>query len=164
MKILYYGGQKSGKSKLAEKKTLELSPDKKPYYIATYDNSFGDKEMQKRIQKHQFQREEFFILIEESRDFVKEIKSDETYLVDCVSMWILNNIEESQEYFLRELDKLDNIDTNIVFVLNNLNEGVIPIDKISRKYIDLTGVVGQKLASLCNEVYEVKLGLEQRLK
>ncbi|HHH51852.1 MAG TPA: cobinamide phosphate guanylyltransferase, partial [Campylobacterales bacterium] len=62
------------------------------------------------------------------------------------------------------IEKLTKIDDNIIFVLNNLNEGVIPIDKESRKFIDLTGIIGQKLASICDEVYEVKLGLAQRLK
>jgi len=37
MKILYYGGQKSGKSLLAEQKALALSKATKPCYIATYD-------------------------------------------------------------------------------------------------------------------------------
>ena len=63
MKVLYYGGQKSGKSSLAELKALELSKDKKPYYVATYDNSYQDKEMSSRISKHQAQRKEQFISI-----------------------------------------------------------------------------------------------------
>ena len=53
-KILYFGGQKSGKSLLSEKKTLEISQGK-PYYIATYDNGFGDGEMENRIEKHKLQ-------------------------------------------------------------------------------------------------------------
>jgi adenosylcobinamide kinase/adenosylcobinamide-phosphate guanylyltransferase len=164
MKVLYYGGQKSGKSQLAEKRTLELTRDKKPYYIATYDNSFGDIEMQKRISRHQKERKESFITIEETKELTKYIKEDETYLVDCISMWILNNIKEPQEYFLAQLDRLKKIDANIVFVLNNINQGVIPIDKESRKFIDLTGIIGQRLAFISDEVYDVKLGLAQRLK
>ena len=53
MKILYYGGQKSGKSKLAEQQSIKLSKSKKPYYIATYNNSYNDKEMIDKITKHQ---------------------------------------------------------------------------------------------------------------
>ena len=41
---------------------------------------------------------------------------------------------------------------------------MIPFEKLSRKYVDLSGIIGQKLASICDEVYEVKLGLPQRLK
>ena len=52
MTILYYGGQKSGKSRLAETKALELAHGNKPYYVATYDNSYGDSEMHARIARH----------------------------------------------------------------------------------------------------------------
>ena len=51
-----------------------------------------------------------------------------------------------------------------MFVLNDVTHGVIPVDSLSRRYVDLSGIIGQKLASLCDEVIEVKLGLEQRLK
>jgi len=163
MKILYFGGQKSGKSTLAEEKTIELS-DLKPYYIATYDRSFDDSEMKTRVLKHQNQRKEKFVTIEEPKNFVSKIEEGNTYLIDCISMWILNNIENSEDEFLMKLEKLKNIDANIIFVLNDVNSGVIPFDKESRKFVDLTGIVGQKLASLCDEVYEVKLGLTSRLK
>jgi len=163
MKILYFGGQKSGKSTLAEAKALSLSLSK-PYYIATYDKSFDDNEMKTRVLKHQNQREEKFITIEEPLDLVSKIAEGNTYLVDCISMWILNSIKKDEEYLIKELEKLKNIDANIVFVLNDVNSGVIPFEKESRKFVDLTGIIGQKLASLCDEVYEVKLGLESRLK
>ncbi len=163
MKILYFGGQKSGKSTLAESKTLELGTSK-PYYLATYDRSFDDSEMKTRVLKHQNQREEKFITIEEPKNFVSKIQNGKTYLVDCISMWILNNIEEDEQKLINELNRLKDIDANIVFVLNDVNSGVIPFDKESRKFVDLTGIIGQKLCSICDEVYEVKLGLHSRLK
>lgn len=163
-KILYFGGQKSGKSLLAEEKACEIAQNKKPFYIATYNNSYGDEEMIKRVQKHQKQRVDKFITIEETKKLSKVIKEDETYLIDCISMWILNSQEDDEETLLEELEKLSKIDANIVFVLNDVSSGVIPMDKISRKYVDLSGIIGQKLASFCDEVYEVKLGLSLRLK
>ena len=164
MKILYFGGQKSGKSLLAEKKTLSLSTNKKPYYLATYNNTYADGEMQERIKKHQLQRGEDFICIEEPFDLTRCIKEKESYLVDCISMWLLNNIHQDEEFLLSQLEALSKINSTIVFVLNDVNSGVIPMDKESRKFVDRTGVVGQYLAKICNEVYEVKLGLESRLK
>ena len=163
MKILYFGGQKSGKSRLAEQKAISLSKSK-PYYIATYDNSYGDEEMALRIQKHQIQRQDSFITIEESYRLDKLIQPNQTYLIDCMSMWILNTLDDEFDSVLAWLDKLLAIDANIVFVLNDVNSGVIPLDKLSRKYVDRSGIIGQKLASKCDEVYEVKLGLEIKLK
>ncbi len=164
MKILYYGGQKSGKSLLAEEKTLTLSKDTKPYYIATYDNSYGDNEMQERIDRHQAQRKEKFVTIEETLHLSQHIEAGHTYLIDCMSMWILNTMEHSINIVLKEIETICKKNANIVFVLNDLSSGVIPLDKFSRKYVDRSGIVGQRLAKLCDEVYDVKLGLKSRLK
>lgn len=163
MKILYFGGQKSGKSSLAESKALSLATDK-PYYLATYDHSFGDDEMGMRIDKHRFSRGENFITLEEARHLAGVIKPHHTYLVDCISMWILNRLDESEEVLVEEIEALGRVEANIVFVLNDVGSGVIPNDPISRRYVDLSGIIGQTLARLCDEVYEVKLGLEKRLK
>ncbi len=145
MKVLYFGGQKSGKSSLAENKALDLSTSK-PYYIATYDNSFLDEEMTLRVKKHKDYRENNFITIEEPKNLLEVIKENETYIIDCMSMWILNNIKKNEEFFISELNKLKKLNANIVFVLNDVNSGVIPLDKESRNFVDLTGIIGQKLA------------------
>jgi adenosylcobinamide kinase/adenosylcobinamide-phosphate guanylyltransferase len=73
-------------------------------------------------------------------------------------------MEWSMDEVLEEVDALCTKDANIVFVLNDVGSGVIPMDAISRKYVDRSGIVGQRLARHCDEVYEVKLGLENRLK
>ncbi|MEA2049432.1 MAG: bifunctional adenosylcobinamide kinase/adenosylcobinamide-phosphate guanylyltransferase [Campylobacterota bacterium] len=163
MKILYFGGQKSGKSRLAEQKALQLS-NAKPYYIATYDNSYDDKEMGNRIKKHQNQREEKFITIEETKDLPKVIEDTNTYLVDCISMWILNHIETSEEELIEQIDTLDKTKANIVFVLNDVSSGIIPLEYQSRRFVDMSGIIGQKLASICDEVYEVKIGIGVKIK
>jgi len=164
MKILYFGGQKSGKSKLAELKTKELCKTNKPYYIATYDNSYDDKEMHTKIEKHIKQREDKFITIEQTKDLHKVINSQNTYLIDCMTMWLLNNLNKSEEELVAQIEYLNSIDANIVFVLNDINSGVIPLDKMSREYVDKSGIIGQKLAFICDEVYEVKLGLPLKIK
>jgi adenosylcobinamide kinase/adenosylcobinamide-phosphate guanylyltransferase len=164
MKVLYFGGQKSGKSLLAEEKTLQLTGNKMPFYLATYNNNYHDDEMNQRVKKHQTQRQTSFLTIEEPFDLRGVIEENESYLVDCLSMWLLNNLEKSEEELLSELDALASSSSHIVFVLNSVNEGVIPLEKESRKFVDLTGIIGQKVASFCDEVYEVKLGIEVKLK
>ena len=162
MKILYIGGQKSGKSYLAEKKILEIST-KKPYYIATYDNSYGDKEMQQRVDKHQKRREANFITVEEPMQLERVIKENENYIVDCLSMWILNSLDADKNY-QKILENILSLKTNIVFVLNDVGSGIVPSNRLSRKYIDRSGIVGQIVASSCDEVYQVVVGIENRLK
>ncbi|MBU0923757.1 bifunctional adenosylcobinamide kinase/adenosylcobinamide-phosphate guanylyltransferase [bacterium] len=164
MKIFYFGGQKSGKTNAGSKKALELSKDEKPYYVATYDNSYGDTSMNERINKHILERKDDFLSIEEPRDLLKVIKPNKTYLIDCVSMWILNNLEEKEEVLKEQLKELFKIDANIIFILNDVSCGVIPFDKESRRFVDFSGIIGQELAKLCDEVYEVKYGIEKKLK
>ena len=164
MKIFYFGGQKSGKTKAGIKKALELSTSKKPYYIATYDNSFGDSSMSERINRHIIERKNDFITIEEPKDLTKIIKENNTYLIDCVSMWLFNNLEVNKEVLKVQLQEICKIEANIIFVLNDVSNGIIPFDKESRKFVDFTGIIAQELVTLCDEVYEVKFGLERRLK
>ena len=164
MKIFYFGGQKSGKTKAGIKKALELSINEKPYYVATYDNSFGDDSMQNRIDKHIIERKEDFITIEEPKDLTKVIKENRTYLIDCVSMWLFNNLEEKEETLKIQLKEICKINANIIFILNDVSCGIIPFDKESRKFVDFSGLIGQELVKLCDEVYELKYGLERRLK
>ncbi len=162
MKILYVGGQKSGKSRLAEAKALELAKEK-PYYVATYDNRYADAEMQVRLEKHKAQRRARFITIEEPLYLDRVVESGGVYLIDCLSMWMLNLLETNipHEAILQRLLAKD---ADMVFVLNSVGSGIIPDNALSRKYIDLSGIIGQKVAAACDEVYEVTVGLAKRLK
>lgn len=164
MKIFYFGGQKSGKTKAGIKKALAISTNEKPYYVATYDNSFGDDSMQNRIDKHILERKEDFITIEEPKDLTKIVEVNKTYLIDCISMWLFNNLENKEETLKTQLQKICKIEANIIFILNDVSCGIIPLDKESRRFVDFSGLIGQELAKLCDEVYEVKYGIERRLK
>ena len=164
MKVLYFGGQKSGKTSAASSKTLELAIDKKPYYVATYDNSYNDSSMQDRIDKHLNERRDEFLTIEEPKDLVKVIKDDNTYLVDCVSMWLFNNLDLAEESLKQQLRDICKTEANIVFVLNDVSCGVIPFDSESRRFVDFSGLIGQELVKLCDEVYEVKYSISKKLK
>ena len=164
MKIFYFGGQKSGKTRAGIKKALAISTNEKPYYVATYDNSFGDDSMQNRIDKHILERKEDFITIEEPKDLTKIVEVNKTYLIDCISMWLFNNLENKEETLKTQLQKICKIEANIIFILNDVSCGIIPLDKESRRFVDFSGLIGQELAKLCDEVYEVKYGIERRLK
>ncbi|RXJ53775.1 bifunctional adenosylcobinamide kinase/adenosylcobinamide-phosphate guanylyltransferase [Candidatus Marinarcus aquaticus] len=163
MKLFYFGGQKSGKTSCASKRALQIA-DNKPYYIATYDNSFNDEAMQERIKKHQEERKEDFICIEESHDLAKVIKEGNTYVVDCMTMYLLNHMQNNFEELLEQLNALFSIECNVIFILNDINSGVIPLEKQSREFVDKSGLLGQFLAQQCDEVIEVKYTIERRLK
>ncbi len=166
MKILYYGGQKSGKSRTAEHKALSLAHTKHqtPYYIATYDARYPDAEMHARIQEHQARRAGRFVLIEAPTKPSRVIREGHVHLIDCISMWLLNTLDMDEAGIFEEIDQICSIEADILFVLNDVGSGIIPPEPLSRTYVDRSGVVGQRLAAHCDRVYEVKLGLTRQLK
>ena len=105
-----------------------------------------------------------FLTIEEPKDLPKVIKDDKTYLVDCVSMWLFNNLEKDEKTLKEQLKTICSTKANIVFVLNDVSCGVIPFDSQSRRFVDFSGLIGQELVKLCDEVYEVKYSISKRLK
>ncbi len=163
-KVLYIGGQKSGKTALALHHTKKLAKTSTPIYIATYKNDFYDKAMQKKINNHKKERKNIFTTIEQPKNINKVIKDNNTYIIDCLSMWIFNNIDKEKQYFIKHLKKIVQKKANIVFVLNDVNTGIIPINKMSRKFVDISGIVGQFLTQYCNKVYDVKYGIRLKLK
>lgn len=163
MKILYFGGQKSGKSNAAAQAAIALAKTK-PYYVATYDNSYCDSAMDDRVAKHQVQRKDDFITIEEPLNLTRVIKPGKTYLVDCLSMWLFNNLEHDETELVSQLEKVLNLDSNIIFVINDVGRGVIPMDSQSRRFVDLSGIIGQYVAGHCDEVHRVEFGITQKIK
>lgn len=163
MKALYFGGQKSGKSNAATAKILSIA-NKKPFYVATYDNSYDDAAMDDRVEKHQDVRRTQLDTIEAPTSLASHLKVGDSYIVDCLSMWIFNNLAQPEHILLDELTQIFECDCDVVFVLNDVNHGVIPLDSESRRFVDLTGIVGQFVAKHCDEVYRVSFGIEERLK
>ena len=164
MIALIFGGQRSGKSRVAEDMALKLAGDRGAFYIATYDNSFGDNEMSKRLLKHQRDRGDKFTTIEEPLALESVIKEGGSYLIDCLSMWILNSMEEPLDELISYIQRVCKIDANVVFVLNSVGDGVAPSDKMSREFIDRCGVIGQAVATNSQEVYRVSFGIMERIK
>jgi len=132
--------------------------------VATYDNSYNDEAMQDRINRHIDERKEEFLSIEEPRNLLPHIKKNETYLIDCMTMFILNNMDDGIDKMKEQLEELFKIDCNMIFILNDIGNGVIPMDRYSRDFVDVSGLIGQYLAQNCDEVYEVKYSLEKKLK
>jgi adenosylcobinamide kinase/adenosylcobinamide-phosphate guanylyltransferase len=165
MKILFIGGIKSGKSLNAEKYIQKLSKSK-PVYLAT--SEFIDDEMRERIKKHQKQRAENFITVEEALNLEAEIKKDDNsaVLVECLSIWVNNMLyhEKSFEDMQEEINRVMMHKRDIVFVINDVSSGVIPENALARKFVDANGKIAQLVASECDEVYHVVAGISTRIK
>jgi len=163
MKTLFIGGIKSGKSKNAETYILSHTTVK-PIYLATTE--FIDDEMAYRITEHKKQRENKFITIEESINLYEIIKFHDNILIECISMWINNMMYHKYtfENIKTELEHILTLEKNIVFVLNDVGTGIIPENKLARRYIDISGKLSQLIASRCDEVFHTIAGISTKIK
>ena len=173
MQHLILGGARSGKSHYAEQ--LAQASNKQVIYIAT--GTAGDAEMQARIEKHQAERPRYWETIEEPiliADILKQYSSSNNYLlVDCLTLWLSNILFDAQgEYqediFVQQkqalLEILPDLHTDIILVSNEVGSGVVPMDKMSRRFVDETGKLHQQLAKICSHVTLVTAGLPLALK
>lgn len=161
------GGARSGKSSFAEE--LVLKSGLKPVYIAT-GRAFDD-EMVNRIELHQDRRGEQWQTVEEPLALVDALAqsshSGRIILVDCLTLWI-TNLMMAEANVMKECEGLvkclQETSVPIVLVSNETGLGIVPMEKMSREFCDLSGMVHQAVAEVVNNVYFVTAGLPHKLK
>ena len=166
---LILGGARSGKSRLAEKTAQNL---KLPViYVATAQA--WDAEMQERIEHHQQQRPAEWALHEEPlllAGLLRRIdQAGQTILVDCLTLWMSNLLmQDDPELQQKECEKLLSIlptlQSHIILVSNETGLGVVPMGQISRKFVDETGRLHQKLGQIADNVIFCVAGFPMILK
>jgi adenosylcobinamide kinase/adenosylcobinamide-phosphate guanylyltransferase len=179
---LITGGARSGKSRFAE---LLAAHAKRPViYIATAQ--IRDEEMALRVQKHQLQRPATWRLIEEPvniRETLFQLKDEDgVILLDCVTLWLTNLLLKGQsqqndnDIFNNELEPqiLDivkdvaqlarEIKPQVIFVSNEVGQGIVPEYPLARAYRDLAGRSNQILAHSADQVYMVVAGFPMEIK
>lgn len=165
---LVLGGARSGKSRYAEQRALASGLE--CVYIATAQA--GDAEMAERIRLHREQRSGFTTTVEEpmqlARVIHEQMSESRCLLVDCLTLWLTNLLLDSDARFTQEklalFEVLKNCRGQIVFVSNEVGHGVVPLDPLSRRFVDESGRLHQQMASVCNRVAFVIAGLPQILK
>lgn len=173
MQHLILGGARSGKSQYAE--YCAEATRKSVIYIAT--GNAGDEEMRLRISRHQADRPTYWQTIEEpillADTLAQHANTQHCLLVDCLTLWLSNILfnqqgEYQEDIFLQQkqalLDLLPQMPTDIILVSNEVGSGIIPMDSMSRRFVDEAGRLHQQLAKLCSHVTLVTAGLPQALK
>lgn len=176
MKALILGGVRSGKSRYAEKLSIQLAKESqgKLVYIAT---SFPqDDEMQQRVDEHQEQRRlsgQEWITVEETLYLANVLEryasADTTILIDCLTLWMTNLLcHENSDLIKQETEKLlstlPQLEGNIFFVSNETGLGIVPMDKLTRQFVENMGRFHQDLAARCSQVDFVIAGLAMNIK
>ena len=165
--VLVLGGARSGKSAFAENLVRQVSDT--PVYLATA--RADDEEMHERIYVHQQQRGGGWLTVEEPLALVDTLRTESlegrAILVDCLTLW-LTNLMMANADVAREIKALAEcaieLPVPVVFVSNEVGQGIVPNDKMSRDFRDYSGRLHQKMAAACSEVWFVTAGLPQKLK
>ena len=87
-------------------------------------------------------------------------------LIECLTMWLNNALyhKYSERKIFDEIDNLLSLDCDMVFVLNEVGQGIIPENPLARKFLDFSGRISQKLGEACDEVVWVVAGNTIRIK
>lgn len=166
-RLLVLGGARSGKSRYAER-VAESCPT--PWtYVATAEP--GDKEMELKIKHHRERRSENWTTIEEPLDLANVLKSGsknrQTILVDCLTIWVSNLIIKNialQPEFDNFLESVLTYRGSLIMVSNEVGLGIVPDNKLGRKFRDVAGSMNQSLAEISDSVHFIVSGLPIILK
>lgn len=163
------GGARSGKSSAAVARALAF--DAPRLFIATAEAR--DEEMRARIEAHQQERSTEFETIEAPRDLAHAIKQSHharVVLVDCLTLWLSNllldgrsdqEIDDATTDWLRAADEHPG---TIVVVANEVGQGIVPDNALSRRFRDLAGRLNQRVAQHADHVEIRFFGLGMTLK
>lgn len=169
LKQLILGGARSGKSALAEQQAL--ASGLRCIYVATAQA--GDAEMARRIEWHQQRRDERWQLQEAPIHLAQVLRDvaghDTCMVVDCLTLWLSNclfcgDAEEWPRQRQALLETLPQLPGQIILVSNEVSMGVVPMGEVTRQFVDESGLLHQKLASLCDRVTLSVAGLAHILK
>lgn len=167
--IFITGGARSGKSRFAEKLFEQTSPKA---YVAT---AFaGDDEMKERIRRHRERRGDAWQTIEAEKKLNFLLNNVDTtfkgLLVDCITIYTSNLVlgGSSDGDILAEMDETISIlkskDLVAAVVSNEVGDGIVPGNALSRRFRDILGLVNQKFASGADEAYYIVAGIPIALK
>lgn len=179
---LILGGQKSGKSALAENLAAQwlTQPQRQAVLIATAQA--WDCEMAARIERHQRERAQRvpgLRTVESPLDWPTELlrmsRRDTLVVVDCLTLWLTNLIMPidpmaavSEEGLMRRVadaaQALAQVSGPVLLVSNEIGLGVIPMGREVRAFVDALGQLNQRLAQVCDRVTLMAAGLPLTLK
>lgn len=165
--IFITGGARSGKSRHAQQLALQLSNN--PVYLATARH--WDDDFEKRIQRHQAERDERWTSIEEEKNISGLPLTGKVVVMDCVTLWLTNfftdnkyDIDTSLQQCKQEIDNLNTAENTFIIISNELGMGMHAETEIGRKFTDLQGWMNQYIAQKADKVVFMVSGIPMVIK
>jgi adenosylcobinamide kinase/adenosylcobinamide-phosphate guanylyltransferase len=89
-------------------------------------------------------------------------------IVDCLTLWLTNLLLADEALFEAQrsalLETLPALPGRVILVSNETGMGVVPTGELSRRFVDESGRLHQRLAQSCERVTLTVAGLPQVLK
>lgn len=160
---LIVGGQRSGKSRQAERLALRwaTTPGHQVSVIATAQAH--DDEMRQRIARHQADRPEGFDTVEVPLQLSEALRTHASprrlLVVDCLTLWLTNwlmpmsgepRLEDWRTQCAALQQLLPSLTSPVIFVSNEVGWGVMPMGREVRAYVDELGRLNQLVARQCD--------------
>ncbi len=168
--IFITGGARSGKSKYAAKLAKNIS--RKVLFLAT--GAAKDEEMKKRIEEHKKSRPTYWETVEKTKDIASallNIKSSyKVVIIDCLTFLISNLLLDgiNEKTILEEIRKIVEIilknDYTVIVISNEVGGGIVPDNKLGRKFRDTAGLANQIITESAQQVYLVVSGIPLKIK
>ncbi len=168
---LVIGGCRSGKSShaLALGEALAV---KHPVFVATCAPQ--DEEMVQRVRRHQLERGDRWQTIEAPLDLVGVLHEHgphcDVMLIDCLTLWVSNLLmaHEDDDAVIAQMNALQDVISAppcpVILVSNEVGTGIVPENRLARRFRDLTGWCNQKLATVCSQVVWMVAGIPVTIK
>lgn len=169
--VFFIGGCRSGKSRQALEAAEGFAGDKRTF-IATcipYDD-----EMKQRVDQHQKERGQGWQTVaaplELPAAIMEQSQRTDVLLVDCLTLWVSNimlQAGDAADLSQQVADLIQALETAIcpvVIVSNEVGSGIVPENKLARRYRDLVGAVNQAVARQADRVVWVVAGIPVRVK
>ena len=166
------GGARSGKSDFAERLALKFGGGRAAY-IATAQ--IFDDEMNFRVKLHRERRGDAWTTFEAPTAAHEKIsaagKNFGAILFDCVTIYVSNflcaaNLDDEPKLYgelrgliQRLIDAAKTSDAVTIFVSNEVGAGIVPENKLARRFRDLAGLANQMLAAQSDKVFLTVAGL-----
>ncbi len=166
--ILVTGAQKSGKSRYAEQRALALSD--RPAYLAT--SRIWDDDFAERIRRHQAQRDERWVNIEQATDLAAHGFAGEVMVLDCITLWLTNLFTDCEYAKDTALLEAQNrwaefsavTSQTVIAVGNEIGWSLHAETQMGRHFVDLHGSFMQFAAAQASEVVLMVAGLPLKVK
>lgn len=163
---LIVGGQRSGKSRHAERLALAWLRKAADHRVTVLATALAlDEEMRARIARHKEDRPAGFDTLEAPLALAQGLLSiaapGRLILVDCLTLWLTNwlmpmdgapDLAGWQAEFDAVLDVLPRLASPVLFVSNEVGWGVSPMTREARFYVDELGRLNQAVARRCQDL------------